>query len=260
MKSSLPLCFVLLAGILAGGPTHASFSDEHLALLDTEVVAKRASAVFTGLIENTHPTRSINDVIVYVTLKQYVDGRLFIIDIIRGFPSDPFVDIAPGEQRPFEVVAPYGERDYDEYSIRVDGALVSFFDRDLVTGEVTIVEETLTWTWNDNGDTMVYGEIYNGTNAVIGQLNPTFTLKKGSRDVGITAIVNGFNRLTLVELLPGETVEFKAVSATHIDAWETYAVDIYYEPLRLYEEAIATSVEETSWGQIKNHAASEIGR
>ena len=257
MRSSLALGFVLLAGFLAGGPAHASFSDEHLKLLNTEVVADRSSVVFSGLIENTHPSRSVNDVTIYITLKQYFDGRAFIIDIIRGFPNDSFVAIAPGEQRPFEVVAPYGQRDYDEYSIRVDGALAFVFDGDLVTGEVVIVEESLTWTWNDEGETLVYGEIYNGTNVVVGRLNPTFTLKSGSRDVGITAIANGFNRLNLVELLPGETVEFMAVSATNIDAWDRYVVDLYYEPLRLYEADIATGVEEVSWGQIKNHSRVE---
>lgn len=257
MRTNLALGFVLLAGILAGSPTHASFSDEHLKLINVEVVSDRSSTTFTGLIENTHPTRSISDVTIYITLKGEYEGRLQIVAFLRGFPNDIFVDIAPGEQRSFEVPVPYGERDYDEYSIRVDGALAFVVDDALITGEVTLVEETLTWLPHDDGSTMVYGEIHNGTNVVVGRLKPTFTLKSGSHDVGTTILAYAFNRLEQIELLPGETVEFWAVAPTDFWSWDTYAVDLYWEPLRLYEEAIATGVEETSWGQIKNHNHAE---
>ncbi|MXW80275.1 MAG: hypothetical protein F4Z57_15070 [Gemmatimonadetes bacterium] len=258
MKTNPFLAFVLLASLFSQplSAKSAIFSDEHLRLHNVEVAHGRASTTFTGLIENTHPIRSADDIIIYIVLKQHADNHTFIIDILRGFPDDSSVNIAPGERRPFEVVVPYGERDFDDYTLRVDGALAFVFDGGQVTGEVALVEETLTWTWNDDGDTMVYGELYNGTNAVVGRLNPTFTLKRGGRDVGLTVITDGFNRLSRVELLPGQTVEFWAVSAAHIDSWDTYSVDIYWEPLRLYED-VRTGLEAASWGQIKNYSRVE---
>ena len=142
MRSSLSLGFVLLAGFLAGGPAHASFffSDEHLDLLEQQVVVEDGVAVFTGLIENTQPSRSIAHVSVYVVLK---DAEGLILDIVQGFPDDSLTDITPGEQLPYEVKTPYEESDFDTYTLRVEGVLSFQYDLLRVVDDIaTGVEET----------------------------------------------------------------------------------------------------------------------
>lgn len=258
MRSSLVLGFVLLAGFLVGGPAHASFSNEHLDLLEQQVVIEDGVVVFTGLVENTHSSRSIAHVSVYVVLK---DAEGLILDIVQGFPDESFTDIAPGEQRPYEVKTPYEESDFDTYTLRVEGVLSSISpqltDR-LVTGEVTILAESLTFTTSRRGLVLAYGEVFNGTNAVITSINPTIILYDSVGEVGTLVSDGTGSNLHLVELWPGQTIAFKAsgllVLGT-LDDVEEYRVSLYYDPLRVVDD-IATGVEETSWGQIK----SGIGR
>lgn len=258
MRANLALGFVLLAGFLVGGPAHASFSfsDEHLDLLEQQVVVEDGVVVFTGLIENIHPSRSIAYVSVYVVLK---DAEGLIIDIVQGFPDESTTDIAPGEQRPYEVKTPYEEGEFDAYTLRAEGVLSSISpqltDR-LVTGEVTVLAESLTFTTGRRGLVIIYGEIFNGTNAVITSISPTFTLYDSVGKVG-TIVTEGTGNLHLVELWPGQTIAFKAsglLALGTLDDVEEYRVSLYYDPLRVVGD-IATGVEETSWGQIKNHTA-----
>ena len=133
-------------GIPRRRPRLASFSDEHLDLLEQQVVVEDGVAVFTGLVENTHSSRSITLVSVYVVLK---DAEGLIIDIVQGFPDDSLTDIAPGEQRPYAVETSYEESDFDTYTLRVEGILspISPHLKDsLVTGEVVVLKESLTFT------------------------------------------------------------------------------------------------------------------
>ena len=261
MKTILSLGFVLLAGFLVGGPAHASFSDEHLDLLEQQVVVEDGDAVFTGLIENTHSSRSITLVSVYVVLK---DAEGLIIDIVQGFPDDPLTDIAPGEQRPYAVETPYEESDFDTYTLRVEGVLspISPHLKDsLVTGEVVILKEGLTFTTGRRDLVIIYGEIFNGTNAVITSISLTFTLYDSVGKVG-TIVTDGIgNTLNLVELWPGQTRAFKAAGLllVALDDVTEYRASLQYDPLRVVDD-IATGVEETSWGQIKNHSRAESAR
>ena len=106
MRLSLALGFVLLAGFLVGVPAHASFSDEHLALLEVnESVDEFGLMVFTGTIQNTHATQAIGTTSIYVVLKQGDQ----IIAIYRDFPDNPLKDLAPGESRSFEVETDHAE-------------------------------------------------------------------------------------------------------------------------------------------------------
>ena len=259
MRSSLVLSFVLLAGFLLGGPAHASFSNEHLDLLEQQVIVEDGVAVFTGLIENTHSSRSIAYVSVYVVLK---DAEGLIIDIVQGFPDDSLTDIAPGEQRPYAVETPYEESDFDTYTLRVEGVLspISPHLKDsLVTGEVVVLKESLTFTTGRRGLVIIYGEIFNGTNAVITSISPTFTLYDSVGKVGTMVTEGTGNNLHLVELWPGQTIAFKAsglLALGTLDDVTEYRVSLQYDPLRIVDD-IATGVEETSWGQVKNHSRVE---
>ena len=254
----LLLAFALFAGLFVGGPAHASFSDEHLDLLEKQVVVEGSGVVFTGLIENTHPNRSIAYVSVYVVLK---DAEGLILDIVQGFPDDSLTDIAPGEQRPYAVEVPYGESDFETYTLRVEGVLSPIsphLQDSLVTGEVVVVKESLTFTTGRRGLVFIYGEIFNGTNAVITSISPTFTLYDSVGEVG-TLVTEGIgNNLHLVELWPGQTIAFKAsgLLLVSLDNVESYRVNLQYDPLRVVGD-IATGVEETSWGQIKNYNRAE---
>ena len=248
--------FILMAGLLAQ-PLHAksTASDEYLELINPRSdVNEDGFIVFTGFIENSHPLHTAADVGIYITLKKEGD----IIDILVRFPDNPFEHIAPGEERPYQLLTSYREGDYDEHSIRVAGEEGFVFDRSLITGEVIIVEESLTWKESKNrGETSVFGEIYNGTNAVIGRIKPIIELFDGSRFLGLTGNVD-LNGLSRLELLPGETVEFWGHSAVGYYSWDTYNPILTYEPLRLFELVVddtPTITQDLSWGHIKAQGA-----
>ena len=170
MRSSLVLGFVLLAGFLVGGPAHASFSDEHLELLDvTEVVDEYGLIVFTGSVRNTHTVQSVTAASIYVILKQ--DGQ--IIAIYRGFPDSSLKDLAPGETRSFEVETDYAKGEYDAFNVRVEG-LLEPPDASLITGSFGLVEESLNLTQTREGRAIFYGELFNGTNALIRHVDIQF--------------------------------------------------------------------------------------
>ena len=257
MIASLALGFVLLAGFLAGGPAHASFSDEHLDLLDvTEVVDEYGLIVFTGSVRNTHAMQSIKTAIIYVILKQ--DGK--IIAIYRGFPDRSLEKLAPGETRSFEVETDHAEGEYDAFNVRVEGVLEPP-DASLITGSFGIVEESLNLTQTSTGWAVFYGELFNGTNALIRRVEIMFTLMNRRGDVvGFAFPDPVFGTLEAAELWPGETIDFAAISILTPSLIDTWEIELTYEVVRIVEETIPTVADGRTWGQIKNHSRAESAR
>ena len=254
MRLSLALGFVLLAGLLVGGPAHASFSDEHLALLEVnESVDEFGLMVFTGTIQNTHATQAIGTTSIYVVLKQGDQ----IIAIYRDFPDNPLKDLAPGDIRSFEVETDHAEGEYDSFNIRLEGVLEPP-DASLITGSFGLVEESLNLTQTRDGRAVFYGELFNGTNALIRNVDIQFTLMDRRGDIVGFAFPNPLlGTLTAVEIWPGAILDFAAsslLSPTLIDTWE---IEITYEVVRIVEETIPTVADGMTWGQIKNHSRVE---
>ena len=249
MTTNLALGFVLLAGLLAA-PAHAYFSaDEYLELLSIEeVVDEYGLIVFNGTIKNTHTTQPIDLFAVYIIIKK--DGR--IIARHRVSPLSFLKGLAPGATIHFSFESLYVPSDYDEFNVRLEGRLEPP-DLDLIVGELSLVEESVYITTED-GYTVIYGEIFNGTNAIIENIYVGFTLLNARGDAYDTADTNySLSVLKLAEVYPGETIDFAArtlfAAADRIKEWE---VVIVFSPMKIVEtEAIPTVSTSTTWGQIK---------
>ena len=253
MRMNLALGFVLLMGLsLSAVPTYAINSSRHLELVAVnEAVDEYGLMTFAGTVRNTHTTQWIQGVRAYVVLKREDQ----VIAIYEGWLDGR--NLPPGETGSFFIEADYAEGEYDEFYVRLAGLLVPP-DASFIVGEIIIIEESLNITQDSSGQTVVYGELINGTNAIIGTINLQFNLLDArGRLVGIALPHN----LNYLDLWPNEKRDFAAIavltSDRRIEGWE---VEIEIEAIRIVESDVPTVSTGTSWGQIKNHAASEIGR
>lgn len=249
MRANLTLGFVLIAGLLAA-PAHAFRSGEHLELLEVnEVVDEYGLMTFAGTVQNNHTTQAITGISAYVILKK--EGR--IIAIYRGWLDGAF-SLSPGETGSFLVEADYAEGEYDEFYVRLDG-LLKPPEADFITGELVLIEESLNLTSSADGQTVLYGELFNGTNAIIGSVNLQFNLLDArGRVVGIAVPLE----LGYIELWPGEKIDFTAIgvltSDRRISSWD---VEIEFEAIRLAESDVPTVATGATWGQIKHRIGEE---
>ena len=250
MRSSLALGFVLLMGLsLSVAPTHAINSSRHLELVAVnEAVDEYGLMTFAGTVQNTHRTQWIQGVRAYVVLKREDQ----VIAIYEGWLDGQ--TLPPGETGSFFIEADYAEDEYDEFYVRLAGLLVPP-DASFIVGEIIIIEESLNITQDSSGQTVVYGELINGTNAIIGTINLQFNLLDArGRLVGIALPHN----LNYLDLWPNEKRDFAAIavltSDRRIEGWE---VEIEIEAIRIVESDVPTVSTGTSWGQIKSHSRAE---
>lgn len=250
MRVNLALGFVLLAGLFAA-PACAFWSDEYLELLEVNGAADEYGLmVFSGTIQNTHSAQSINTISIFIVLKK--EGR--IVAIYRGFPEKPLSAIEPGETRSFEIETDYEQGFYDEFNVRLEG-LLEPLDDSALTGEFYLIEESLNLTTNPEGKTVFYGELFNGTNAIVADITIQFTLLDARGDViGFANPVLLSLTLKHTELWPDSKIDFTAethISLNRIKDWE---VSIGFEPIRIVEADVMTVLTDMTWGQIKSHS------
>ena len=254
MRANLSLGLVLLAAGLCAEPACAFWSDEHLELLEVaEVVDEFGLMVFTGTIQNTHTTQAIDTVSIYVVLKK--EGR--IVAIYRGWPDRSSGGIGPSETQSFSIETDYAEGEYDEFNVRLEGTLDAP-DASLVTGELTIVEESLNLTTSPEGQTVIYGELFNGTNALIREINIQFTLLDARGDVIGFALPSLLSiSLKYTDLWPNEKIDFSATSTVSLNRVKSWEVEIEFEAIRVVESDAPTVSTSTTWGQIKHGIGGE---
>ena len=161
----------------------------------------------------------------------------------------------------FEVRTTAKEGTYDQYSHVLTGSL-EFVNPEHVTGEITILDSSITLTSNEDGDLIVYGEMTNNTNAIIGEVSLVFRFfDDQDRILGRASVtkINGDRSLVIgailgAEILPGETVVFEAstsdVSFGRVARWEVEGLS--FVATRIYDPGIATVRKDLTWGEIKN--------
>ena len=227
-------------------PVLASWSEEHLELSNVqETIDEYGLAVFSGEVRNTHTIRPIEYVFIFIVLKK--DGR--IVGVEDFIPKDAWEKLDPLGIVSFEHETLYTPEEYDEFSVRAEGVLQAP-DRDLVIGEVYLVEES----FNIVGDT-VYGEIYNDTNAIISGIILEIDLLDARGDLIGTLESSTRNRITRTEIGAGDTVSF-VLEFTDLAA---YVPKIKGKEVRLgwsvvdivAGDPIATGVDQVTWGRIK---------
>lgn len=241
MRSAL--CIVLLVGLFSA-PIFAS-SDEYLELSNIEErIDEYGLAVFSGQLHNTHTMRAVGRIWVHIVLKK--DGR--IIGIEKFTPYDAWEKLDPLATISFEQETLYAPEDYDEFSMRVQGKLHEL-DRSLVVGNVYLVEESFNAIGN-----IVYGEICNDTNAIIDNIYIEITLLDARGDEIITLKSGDLSHIRFVEVQAGQTVDF-SLSFNRIvpfDKAKSKEVKLRWDLVDIVlSQPIATTVESTSWGQIK---------
>ena len=253
MKTILALgLLVLLTGLFVV-PAYASLTSKYLELLEVnEAVDEYGLMTFAGTVQNTHTTQPIGPVTAYVILK--LEGRIIAIYDPSVSPADGggiFLD--PGETGTFFVESDYAEGDYDEFSLRLEGSLRPP-DESLVVGELIVIEESLNRAYDPYGTHVVYGELFNNTNAVIGRVTLKIVLLDVRGDpIGLA------DYFSLDELWPGQTVDFTAritsfISGKEVDGW---TVVMEFQAVRLVEPDVPTASTGITWGQIKNHNRAE---
>lgn len=253
MKSIAPLCIILLVALITAptAPALATTGYKHLELVEVnEVVDKHGLMTFVGTIRNTHTIQSIAYVNAHVLLKQ--EGR--IIAIYQGWIDNETLVLAPGETGSFFVESDYAEGEYDELSVIPHGLMMSPED-DFIVGSVHIVEESVNITISPAGDHVLYGELINGTNALIGKIDLQFNLFDARGQlVGIATAID----LGYLGLWPGDKLDFTALvilsSNKKIANWE---VEVEINAIRIVEPDIPTATIGATWGQIKHGVGRE---
>ena len=156
----------------------------------------------------------------------------------------------------------YKKDDYDSISGRIASAFFSLPEPDpwLLTGELSLVEESLSVRASDDGWIMIVGEMHNGTNAMLTIENISFGLWD-AEDNFLGWATDGDYRFFahIKNISPNETVSFSVGNADiDFDRVARYRIDVEYVIERYIEDDIATTVEAASWGQIK--AMGRLGR
>ena len=209
--------------------------------------------VFAGTIQNTHAVQSIDTISIYVVLKK--EGR--IVAIYRGFPERSLSALEPGGTRSFEIETDYEEGAYDEFNVRLEGVLEPLDDSALA-GEFYLIEESLNLTTNPEGKTVFYGELFNGTNAIVRDITIKFTLLDARGDViGFADPVLLSLSLKHTELWPNSKIDFTAETRISLNRIKDWEVSIGFEAVRIVGPDVMTVSTEMTWGQIKNHNRAE---
>ena len=166
-----------------------------------------------------------------------------------------------GEVWEFVVRTTAKEGTYDQYRHVLTGSL-EFVDPEYVTGEITILDSSITLTSDADGNLIMFGEMINNTNAVIGEVALVFRFYDDQdRVLGRAAVtsINGDRSLVVgailgAEILPGETVVFEAstsdVSFGRVARWEIE--ELNFVATKIYDPGIATVRRDLSWGEIKD--------
>ena len=242
MRASLALGFALVAALLSS-PANAFNSSKNIELLEVnEAIDEYGLMTFAGMVQNTHTTQPVIAIKVYVILKQ--GSRIVAI-----YEHPLKAQLLPGESHSFLVETDYAEGDYDTFEVRLAG-LTGAPDPSFVIGELVVLEESLSLTHSPDGETVLYGEIFNGTNAIINSIELfVYLYDARDRSVGIAFPHLG---LVQIELWPGEKIDFAAIADLSSDSkivrWD---ISMEFEPLRIIEEDVVTGVAEATWGQVK---------
>ncbi len=243
----------LLTLLMALSATSAN-AMEGLELLNVEETIDSARLVrFTGTVQNTR-NQSILLPKIVVSLKKEGKVMGIFIGTISG-PTDGYYQLHPGEIGIFDVHTGVTRDQYDEFSVRSDGGLNGLdngsndFDRSLLTGDLTLVEDSfnLTADWGENA--LFFGELLNGTNAILQAINVRISLFD-AKDAFIGAAT--IPRLYLPnELSPGEVLSFQATSDVPLSNVVRWEISIEYAPARL-GHGDATAVGDATWGEVKH--------
>ena len=265
--ANLALGFVLIAGLLAA-PAYAVYSNEYLEVVDVEEVADDEGRItFIGNVMNANEYQSINPLQVFLTLKR--EG--IVIGVHMGRP-DSFDPILPGEIRSFSVESGAIQGDYDDFSIRVVG-YIGPTDPNLsaLTGGLLLVEDSLNFTViGPDSTSVILGELFNGTNAILTNLVIQFRLFKDEDCLIGTAKpsekYNDAGSLLYQDVLPGEAITFIAYSDAPFEKVARWEYDVGFDLVRIVpeavqiEDAVSTAVTGATWGQIKQNSLSPAPR
>ena len=246
IAKNIALGFVLLAGLMA---TSVCAYDDAYPYLEVasvqEEIGDNGLVTLTGTVLNTHPqwATQFNPVIT-ITFKR--DGR--VVGLIDAWCEDR---IGPGETVRFSKKTPFAPEDYDTFSLRIQETRLNNSDPSMLTGELILIEESIYLTATSDGSTLLLGELFNGTNAVLGGIGVKFSLFD-AEDRFLGTANQASVDLLLTDLRPGETISFSAttedVPFAKVERWEA---ETYYRIERYELLAIPTSAAERTWGQIK---------
>ena len=247
--ASLALGFVLIAGLLAApnrafADTEDADAEQHLELVEIDEVADENGLItFTATVQNTHDYRSMRFVRVVITLKR--EG--LVVDFLQALCTD----IEPGGTGFCSRETEFTQEDYDELRFRVEGSMKDP-DPSMLTGKLTLIEDSLNLTATVDGSTLFLGELFNGTNAILTHINVDFSLFDAQdRFLGI-AEEPPLASVFFKDVRPNETISFVAwtedVPFAKVERWEvaiSHSIERYEVP------AIPTATTEATWGQIK---------
>lgn len=234
----------LIAVVCLIEPVDASESaSKYLELSNMEaVVDEYGLAVFSGDIRNAHIAKYIG---VYIHLVLKKNG------LVIGTERFYLRPLKPLEVESFRHETLYTPEDYDEFYMLADG-IVSDVNIDLVVGEVYLFEESFNVVAG-----VIYGEIRNDTNAIIGDLELRFTFfdARGDR-LFIVSTIDKFSDeydLRYTDIRAGDTAGFSIAFDRDLpfDKIKSKEVEIAWRVVDIVDEPIATGVEAAPWGQIK---------
>ena len=256
--ANLTLGFILLAGLLAAPIRAAAGSSEHLELLEfNEVVNEYGRVAFVGTVQNTHENRSMrHPPRAIVTLTK--EGLVILIRTgkCESIPG-------PGEVCSFSANTKITLEDYDKFFVRLKGSLddsdssmltgeLTDPDPSMLTGELTLVERSLNFLRTENEGTLFFGQLFNGTNAILKDITIEFSLFDAEDRFLGTAPEAPYEEYDIGNLCPNETVPFVAVAKdvpfAKVEHWE---IEIGYSIEQYELSAVSTITTEATWGQIK---------
>ena len=251
MIANLALGFVLLAVLLAAPANALEDSEEYLSIVEINEVADEDGFItFVGTIHNAHPRLLASLPEIILTVKK--DG--IIIDLVRGFCLE---SLGPGETCEFSAKTEHTQEGYDEVTGRLTSSLLYAPDPDpdRLTGELLLVEKSLNIRSAGDGWTLILGELFNGTNAVLDRVVVAFALYDANDNfLGWAEPMDDFFAfgIYLENLWPNETIPFvvgtEDVPFAKVERWEVgirYSIDYYPD------FTVPTLATRTTWGQIK---------
>ena len=251
-KRSCGLWQCAIAVVLAFTISLAADDAEDLGLKLLEInegVNESGKAMFFGKLHNSNASQhALSSPSITIILKQ---GEKVV-----GVYQEIIVGLGPGLTWEFEVETNIREGGYDQYSYILH-AYLGGFDKNLVAGELVIVESSVTITSDEDGNAVVLGEMVNNTNAVLSDIVVRFILfDDQDRVLGKVFVLRANGQVFLpdyYEMMPGERIFFEAWSSDvpfgKVERWELDV--LIYTPIRLYHPGVATARKVLSWGEIK---------
>lgn len=251
MSAKAVICLIAIVCLLATVPSAVAYeTSEYLKIVEIrEVVDDRGYVDFVGVVQNTHPYLAVEGIQVVLTFKK--DD--LVIDVIDGlwcsnYSTDKTCEFEYSRSR-------YTKDDYDSVTGRIASSrfYLSTPDPWLLTGELSLVEASLSVRADDDGWIVVVGELHNGTNAMLNIEHIAFGLWDAEENFlgwADDSVLSSYAYIR--DVLPGETVSFLVGNRDiPFDRVARYRIDVEYSISRYIDQSIATTVDGASWGEIK---------